>query len=193
MSGVMLRSVVGCGKVGFGLGLGLKREVRLDSTVARVTRGVSWGPSKSKSSAKVLMAGAGLLSGAGLLAPRSKVMNEVAAARPLLVTEQGTVAVPSHAQRKAVYKQLCLGSILGVVCGVVMVKVSGLLVYTTVFGLLLFEWLRARGLVDVRGEQLIKFGKAQGQWLSQYARIESVNVFRASFLGTLVLTYWNSN
>ncbi|SCU78836.1 LAME_0A06040g1_1 [Lachancea meyersii CBS 8951] len=52
--------------------------------------------------------------------------------------------------RKLNYRQLCLGSIIGLVAGVVVGKISTVLVFLTAFGLLSVQWLENRGLVDKR-------------------------------------------
>lgn len=46
------------------------------------------------------------------------------------------------------YRQLCIGSILGLVAGVVVGKISTLLVYVAAVGFLAVQWLQNRGVID---------------------------------------------
>ncbi|QLL34035.1 hypothetical protein HG536_0F03600 [Torulaspora globosa] len=46
------------------------------------------------------------------------------------------------------YRQLCIGSIFGLVLGVVVGKISTLLVYVTAVGFLCIQWLQNRGMID---------------------------------------------
>lgn len=46
------------------------------------------------------------------------------------------------------YRQLCIGSIFGLVLGVVIGKISTLLVYVSAVGFLTLQWLQNRGIVD---------------------------------------------
>lgn len=96
-------------------------------------------------------------------------------------------------ERHRKYRQLCVGSILGIVSGLLMVKVSAFLIYLTVFGLLSFEWLRSRNIIQVNGEELIKFGRNRGEQALNIGKfhIKNVNLFKFSFLCTLILTYIN--
>lgn len=54
----------------------------------------------------------------------------------------------SSISKKVNYRQLCLGSVIGVVAGVVVGKISSILVFITAFGLLSMQWLSNRGLID---------------------------------------------
>ncbi|CAL9729093.1 hypothetical protein MOUN0_F05710 [Monosporozyma unispora] len=97
----------------------------------------------------------------------------------------------THQKRKAIYKQMCLGSVLGIGSAIVMAKISSLLIYLTVFTLLAFEWLRSRGIIDVKGSQLLQIGTTQSKSLIKRIKIEEMNMFKLSFLSTLLLTYAN--
>ncbi|CAL9733962.1 hypothetical protein MOSE0_D01420 [Monosporozyma servazzii] len=99
----------------------------------------------------------------------------------------------AHAKRKVIYKQMCLGSLVGIGSAIIMAKVSGLLIYLTVISLLTFEWLRSRGIIDVKGSQLIQFGTTQSKSLLKRVKVEEMNMFKLSFLSTLLLTYANCN
>lgn len=46
------------------------------------------------------------------------------------------------------YRQLCIGSILGLVLGVVVGKISTMLVYLSAVGFLGIQWLQNRGVID---------------------------------------------
>lgn len=54
---------------------------------------------------------------------------------------------PNSVQRLN-YKQLCSGSILGLVCGTLLGKLSGVLAYFACFGFLAWRWLQSRQLVS---------------------------------------------
>ncbi|SCU90496.1 LANO_0D08966g1_1 [Lachancea nothofagi CBS 11611] len=78
------------------------------------------------------------------------------------------VGLPSQRKsslgRKLNYRQLCLGSIIGLVAGVLVGKISTVLVFVTACGLLGIQWLENRGLVDKKStiglsKYMIKTGK----------------------------------
>lgn len=102
-------------------------------------------------------------------------------------------AAEAHAKRKVIYKQMCLGSLVGIGSAIIMAKISGLLIYLTVFSVLTFEWLRSRGIIDVKGSQLLQFGTTQSKSLLKKVKVEEMNMFKLSFLSTLLLTYANCN
>ncbi|CAR22415.1 Fun14p [Lachancea thermotolerans CBS 6340] len=54
----------------------------------------------------------------------------------------------SAVSKKVNYRELCLGSVLGLMIGVVVGKISSVLVFVTACGLLSLQWLSNRGLVD---------------------------------------------
>ena len=96
------------------------------------------------------------------------------------------------------YKQLTFGSILGVVCGLLMIKVSVVLIYLTVFGMLGLQWLQSRNLITVNERELFGLSKSL---VTKYFRQgtetlassgDQYTYFKASFLVSLVLTYLNS-
>ncbi|CCF60435.1 hypothetical protein KAFR_0K00800 [Kazachstania africana CBS 2517] len=97
-------------------------------------------------------------------------------------------------ERKILYRQLCLGSIFGIVTGFIMVKISGLLVYVTVCGLLGFEWLKNRRLINVSNSQFLSFTKGQLERLLRFFKVNlnHLDLFKISFISSLLLTYMNS-
>lgn len=97
----------------------------------------------------------------------------------------------SRKRRKIIYKQMCLGSILGIGFGLVMIKISSTLIYLTVFSVLALEWLRNRGIIDFRGNQLIQLGTSQSKSILKRIKIQEMNMFKLTFLSTLLLTYIN--
>ncbi|EDO18675.1 hypothetical protein Kpol_1055p30 [Vanderwaltozyma polyspora DSM 70294] len=50
--------------------------------------------------------------------------------------------------RRAKYREMCVGSVLGLVSGVIIGKISTVLAYVTVFSLLAIEWLSNKGIID---------------------------------------------
>lgn len=150
---------------------------------------------------KAFAVGLGLTSvmvgGSLLQAQNERIYNEALVAAVdganLRVQESPTIVSreEAHRRRKVIYKQMCLGSILGIGTALIMVKISSILIYLTLFGALAFEWLRSRGVIDVKGKQLIKMGTTQSRNLLKRVRIDDVNMFNLSFLVTLALTYAN--
>ena len=94
-------------------------------------------------------------------------------------------------RRRIVYKQMCLGSILGIGFGLVMIKISSVLIYLTVFSILTLEWLRNRGIIDFKGNKLIQLGTTQSKSMVKRIKIQEMNMFKITFLSTLLLTYFN--
>ena len=95
------------------------------------------------------------------------------------------------------YKQLTVGSILGIVCGLLMIKVSVVLIYLTVFGMLGLQWLQSRNLITVNEKELFGLSKSVvtkyfKQGTETLASNDQYNYFKGSFLISLVLTYLNS-
>lgn len=97
----------------------------------------------------------------------------------------------SRKRRKIIYKQMCLGSILGIGFGLFIIKISSALIYLTVFSILALEWLRNRGIIDFRGNQLIQLGTSQSKSVLKRLKIQEMNIFKLTFLSTLLLTYVN--
>ncbi|SCU96629.1 LAMI_0F07184g1_1 [Lachancea mirantina] len=67
-------------------------------------------------------------------------------------------------ERNVNYRQLCLGSMLGLFLGIVVGKLSTILVFVTACGLLGVQWLENRGLLDKQStiglsKYVIKTGK----------------------------------
>ncbi|CEP63650.1 Fun14p LALA0_S08e07470g [Lachancea lanzarotensis] len=103
------------------------------------------------------------------------------------------VHIVENKVRKLNYRQLCLGSVIGVVAGVLVGKISTALVFITACGLLGIQWLENRGLVDKRSTWMLsKYVLRTGK--------ESVDVntliwdrpsFKIPFLLTFVLAAVN--
>lgn len=111
---------------------------------------------------------------------------------------QGNVREPikkkSRFNGKLDYRQLCIGSIMGLILGVVVGKVSTLLVYITAAGFLGLQWLQNRGIVDKNATQslfaryIIKSGR---ETLDLNTLIWERPSFKLSFLLTFVLAAAN--
>ena len=129
------------------------------------------------------------------------IYNETAAYKVNVDTlsQQVSESLPTHKRerRKAMYKQLTVGSILGIVCGLLMIKVSVVLIYLTVFGMLGLQWLQSRNLITVNEKELFGLSKSVvtkyfKQGTETLASNDQYNYFKGSFLISLVLTYLNS-
>ncbi|SCU77569.1 LAFA_0A02322g1_1 [Lachancea sp. 'fantastica'] len=95
--------------------------------------------------------------------------------------------------RKLNYRQLCLGSIIGVVAGVLVGKISTALVFITACGLLGIQWLENRGLVDKRSTwRLSKYVLRTGkETVDVNTLIWEKPSFKIPFLLTFVLAAVN--
>lgn len=92
------------------------------------------------------------------------------------------------------YRQLCIGSIFGLVLGVVVGKISTLLVYVSVIGFLSLQWLQNRGIVDkdatgsLFSKYIIKTGR---ETIDFNTLIWERPSFKISFLLTFLLAAAN--
>lgn len=94
-------------------------------------------------------------------------------------------------RRKSYYRQLCLGSIFGIAAGLLLVKISVVALYATIFALLGLEWLKSRNIITVNNSQLLNFTKAQSASLFKVGKdsISDMNIFKITFIGSMALTY----
>lgn len=88
-----------------------------------------------------------------VLKPRGSILNDTIIGvnqKMGLPNEIGlpTRSYPSRSNRRAIYSQLCYGSIVGVICGVIVGKISSLLVFITGIGFLCLQFLQNRGMIS---------------------------------------------
>lgn len=102
--------------------------------------------------------------------------------------EQPTLrsSLSSRSERKMKYKELCCGSIIGLMSGIMVGKISSLLVYLSIIGALVFEWLGNKRIINKRYTlQVVS---------TSMSRIIGNNVnmnnpfFKVSFLLTFILS-----
>lgn len=92
------------------------------------------------------------------------------------------------------YRQLCIGSIFGLVLGVVVGKISTLLVYLTAVGFLTIQWLQNRGMIDkditgsIFARYIIKTGR---ETIDLNTLVWERPSFKISFLLTFLLAAAN--
>lgn len=92
------------------------------------------------------------------------------------------------------YRQLCYGSIIGVFLGVVVGKISSLLVFLTVSAYLGLQFLQNRGAIDKGSTQRLLQGltiKTSGESIDLNTLIWERPSFKVSFLLTFVLAAVN--
>lgn len=117
-----------------------------------------------------------------------------AAVASLAQVARDPVKRKSRFNGKLDYRQLCIGSIAGLVLGVLVGKISTLLVYITAAGLLGLQWLQNRGIVDKNTTQslfaryIVKSGR---ETLDLNTLIWERPSFKVSFLLTFVLAAAN--
>ncbi|GMM55827.1 hypothetical protein DAKH74_024430 [Maudiozyma humilis] len=134
-----------------------------------------------------------LLGLAGIsLSLKQPVLNEVTVASPA-VTVTVTPREEAQQRRKSYYRQLCLGSILGVVAGLLLLKVSVVVLYIAGLSLLGLEWLRSRNIITVNHGELARLTRSQAGRLFNFGKnsIADLNLFKLSFAVAAGLTYYN--
>ncbi|QLQ81648.1 hypothetical protein HG537_0F04090 [Torulaspora globosa] len=92
------------------------------------------------------------------------------------------------------YRQLCIGSIFGLVLGVVVGKISTLLVYVTAIGFLGIQWLQNRGIIDkdMTGSILARYIVKTGRETIDFnTLVWERPSFKISFLLTFLLAAAN--
>ncbi|SCW01339.1 LAFE_0D10396g1_1 [Lachancea fermentati] len=99
----------------------------------------------------------------------------------------------SRLNGKLDYRQLCLGSLLGVFVGIVVGKISSFLVFVTACGLLSLQWMQNRGLVSKNAtvglsKYVISTGK---ETVDLNTLVWEKPSFKISFLLTFVLAAIN--
>ncbi|SCU83227.1 LADA_0C10264g1_1 [Lachancea dasiensis] len=109
--------------------------------------------------------------------------------------EEVGLPLQSHAttNRRLYYKEMCLGSIVGLVTGVVVGKISTALVFIAACGLLGVQWLENRGLISKNStvglsKYVIKTGKDSVDFNTL---IWNKTSFKVPFLITFILAAVN--
>lgn len=94
--------------------------------------------------------------------------------------------------RKSYYRQLCLGSICGVVTGLLLVKVSVAVIYISIFGFLGLEWLKSRNIITINHNELLRTVRSQLARVLYIGRdtVTDLNLFNLSFLTASAMTYY---
>ncbi|CCE65420.1 hypothetical protein TPHA_0L00640 [Tetrapisispora phaffii CBS 4417] len=91
----------------------------------------------------------GMLTGSALLiAPPGLLYNDSAVSRELHNNVFKRLPTTKREERKAIYRDMCWGSIVGVASGILIAKVSSILIYVAVFTGLAIEWMKNKGYVD---------------------------------------------
>lgn len=95
-------------------------------------------------------------------------------------------------RRKSYYRQLCLGSICGIVTGLLLVKVSVAVIYISIFGFLGLEWLKSRNIITINHNELLRTVKSQLARVLYIGRdtVTDLNLFNLSFLTASAMTYY---
>ncbi|SMN21471.1 similar to Saccharomyces cerevisiae YAL008W FUN14 Mitochondrial protein of unknown function [Maudiozyma saulgeensis] len=95
-------------------------------------------------------------------------------------------------RRKSYYRQLCLGSICGIMAGLLFVKVSVVVLYVGVFGILGLEWLKSRNLITIDHNEMLRLTRRQLTRVLCLGRdtVTDINLFNLSFLTASAITYY---
>lgn len=127
-----------------------------------------------------------------LLNSTSPVLNETTVSSPA-ITITVTSQEETRAKRKSYYRQLCLGSILGVVAGLLLIKVSVVVLYIAGLSLLGLEWLRSRNIITVNHGELARLTKSNLGRFFNFGKnsVSDMNLFKISFVFAAGLTYYN--
>lgn len=110
---------------------------------------------------------------------------------PIEIIEKDSKA-EKQLRRKSYYRQLCLGSICGIVTGLLLVKVSVAVIYVVIFGFLGLEWLKSRNIITINHNELLRIGKSQLARVLYIGRdtVTDLNLFNLSFLTVSAMTYY---
>jgi uncharacterized membrane protein (Fun14 family) len=86
------------------------------------------------------------------------------------------------------YQQLSVGSFSGLLCGYVVGKLSRLLVFLVVTGMLTLQFLQSRGYVDVRAMPMVRnfVGWANTRFGNREFLLEKPS-FKVSFLASFII------
>lgn len=103
-----------------------------------------------------------LLSSAVLFGPKSYVLNDaILRSQPQQYYQPQAFQAKVHTSRfngKLDYSELCLGSITGLFLGVVVGKLSSVLVFVSVSTYLLFQFLENRGMISIPWTSIFNIG-----------------------------------
>lgn len=103
-----------------------------------------------------------LLSSAVLFGPKAYVRNDaILRTQPQQYYKPQASQAEVHTSRfngKLEYSELCLGSITGLFLGVVVGKLSSLLVFVSVSTYLLFQFLENRGMISIPWTSILNIG-----------------------------------
>lgn len=132
------------------------------------------------------------------LQPSNYIMNDSIVGVQQTTSLPQEVGLPSATdvgikKKKLNYRQLCYGSILGVFCGVIVGKISSLLVFITGIGLLGLQFLQNRGVISSDSTRsLSKYVVTIGrEKVDLNTLIWDKPNFKISFLLTFVLAAFN--
>jgi len=119
------------------------------------------------------------------------VVKEVSFPIPIEVVENNSKE-EKKLRRKSYYRQLCLGSICGIIAGLLFIKVSVVALYVGVFGVLGLEWLKSRNLITIDHSEMLRLTRRQLTRVLFLGRdtVTDLNLFNLSFLTASVLTYY---
>ncbi|CCC70662.1 hypothetical protein NCAS_0F01780 [Naumovozyma castellii] len=164
---------------------------RLALPAARSSSRIGYIKAPSSFTVKALF-GAGMLTGGLWSIPKLTSTTHLIHNDAPLVEDEITIQ-PPVVKKQPQYRQLCLGSLFGIVAGIIVGKLSSILIGVGLLSLISVRWLMRGNILVINKEIMTKDGflKMLNIDSSRMANLTDNRFFKGSFLLTFILTVVN--